>query len=171
MRGLLPFINIPYADDITQISLILQVFAFLVLLSVAVAVTRRLIFPPAHLQKTRDAWIILSLISILMITLILGQGFKGVYELSEMNISAYILSPLFKGMTKSAADALMISMWWIHMATVLFFLAYIPYSKAYTTCSFLLSMCSSAISTGAALSTSGGAMPTIQPGPRNGCLI
>jgi Fe-S oxidoreductase len=128
-KGLIPPLPIPYADDVAIISLILEVSGILVLLSIIVAVLRRLFFAPEHLQKSRDAAIILTLITILMITLILGQGFKGSLEPLNFSLAGYFLSPSFSGLEKHTLQTLYNWMWWIHISTVLVFLAYIPYSK------------------------------------------
>jgi Fe-S oxidoreductase len=130
LKGLLPFLPIPYADEIPVISFILEIFGVLVLISIIVAVVRRSFFPPPHLQKSIDAAIILTLISILMITLVLGQGYKASAE-GHLTLSPIgnILASGFAGMPASTAFGMNTLMWWIHMITVLLFLAYIPYSK------------------------------------------
>ena len=129
IRGLLPFLQIPYADDISIISLLLEISGVLVLLSIIVAVIRRVFFPPEHLQRSFDAAIILSLIAILMITLILGQSYKNIFEPNPWNPLGSTIAVSMSGMSATQADNMYTVMWWIHMITVLFFLAYIPYSK------------------------------------------
>jgi Fe-S oxidoreductase/nitrate reductase gamma subunit len=130
IRGLFPFIPIPYSDDISIISFSLEIFGVLVLISIVIAVIRRMFFPPPHLQKSRDAGIILSLISLLMITLILGQGFKAA-DTAESTVSpiAGFVGSWFSGIEKGTLLNLSAGMWWIHIVTVLFFIVYIPYSK------------------------------------------
>ncbi|MHA2635495.1 MAG: heterodisulfide reductase-related iron-sulfur binding cluster [bacterium JZ-2024 1] len=105
LRGLFPFLPIPYADEIAPVRFILFLFAYLVLGGIIYAVLRRTFFPPAHLQKSWDAWVILGLISILMVSFLLGDWFR------DRTSSGYI------------------GMWWLHMVTVLLFLAYLPFSK------------------------------------------
>ncbi len=129
IKGLLPFVPIGYTDNIGIIGLALEVMGVLVIISIIIAVLRRLFFPPAHLQQTYDATIILSLIAILMITLVLGQSFKSVAEPSSWSPVGKFISASFSGMSGSSAISLFKGMWWIHIITVLFFLAYIPYSK------------------------------------------
>ena len=85
LRGMIPIMPIPYADGIKVVSFSLEIFGVLVLISIFIAVVRRIFFPPPHLQKSFDAAIILSLISILMITLLLGQGFKNTIEPKRVN--------------------------------------------------------------------------------------
>ncbi|MGA2296271.1 MAG: heterodisulfide reductase-related iron-sulfur binding cluster [FCB group bacterium] len=129
IRGIIPSLPVPYADEIKIVSFSLEIFGVLVLISIIIAVVRRIFFPPPHLQKSFDAAIILSLISILMITLLLGQGFKNTIEPQKLSIARYIISPAFAGISKSGAENLTALMWWIHIITVLVFLGYIPYSK------------------------------------------
>jgi heterodisulfide reductase subunit C/nitrate reductase gamma subunit len=130
IRGLFPFLPVPYADEIPIIASILEVFGVLVLISIVIAVIRRLFFPPPHLQKSIDAAVILMLIGILMITLISGQAFKATAE-GHLSFSPVgnLLSAGIIGMNKETAINMSTLMWWIHIIAVLFFLAYIPYSK------------------------------------------
>jgi Fe-S oxidoreductase/nitrate reductase gamma subunit len=129
IKGLLPFVPIGYSDNIGIVSLFLEIMGILVIISIIIAVARRLFFPPAHLQQTYDATIILSLIAILMITLVLGQSFKSQVEPSPWSPVGKVISASFSGMNGTTAVHLYKGMWWIHIITVLFFLAYIPYSK------------------------------------------
>ncbi|MBM2816600.1 MAG: putative Fe-S oxidoreductase [Ignavibacteria bacterium] len=128
-RGLYPFTKIPFADEVPIVGFVLEVSGVLVLVSIIIAVARRLFFRPEHLQKSRDAGIILSLITILMLTLILGQGFKSTQEVSAWSPVGAQVAMIFGSMEFSQASSLYILMWWIHIVAVLFFLAYIPYSK------------------------------------------
>jgi Fe-S oxidoreductase len=99
VRGLFPFLPIPFADQVRWMRLALEVFGVLGLVALAVAAARRYIFPPDRLEKSRDASIILGLIAIVLVSSLAGQWF-GWH-----------------------------AMWWGHMVTVLGFLAYLPYSK------------------------------------------
>jgi len=130
IRGLVPALPIPYADEIGFVSFFLEIFAVLVLISIIVAVIRRTFFPPPHLQKSRDAVIILSLITILMVTLLLGQSFKDTHlTLKAASPVGIYLSSIFKGLTPRDAEIWTAIMWWVHISAVLFFMAYIPFSK------------------------------------------
>ena len=129
LRGLIPALPIPYADEVGIITFSLEIMGVLVILSIIVAVMRRIFFPPDHLQQSYDAVIILSLITILMITLLLGQGYKGTVEQSAWSPVGNLLASVFSGVSKETAIDAFKVFWWIHIAAVLFFLAYIPYSK------------------------------------------
>jgi Fe-S oxidoreductase len=99
IRGLFPFLPIPFADDVRWMRIALEVFGVLGLLALAVAAARRYFFPPERLEKSRDASIILGLIAVVLLSSLAGQWFG------------------------------LRAMWWVHMVTVLGFLAYLPYSK------------------------------------------
>lgn len=99
VRGLFPFLPIPFPDEVRWMRIVLEVFGVLGLLALAVAAARRYIFPPDRLEKSRDASIILGLIALVLVSSLAGQWF-GWH-----------------------------AMWWVHMVTVLGFLAYLPYSK------------------------------------------
>lgn len=105
IRGLMPFLPIPYADDVSWMAAALTVMGVLGLVALVVAAVRRYIFPPAGLEKSGDATLILSLIAVVLLTSLIGQA------------------------TKEGSPKLAQTMWWAHMATVLGFLAYLPYSK------------------------------------------
>lgn len=105
IRGLLPFLPIPWADDIHPVALALELFAVLGLVALAVAAVRRYIFPPPRLEQSFDAALILALIALVLVSF----------------LSMQIL--------KSRTRELFIVAWWVHMVTVLGFLAYLPYSK------------------------------------------
>jgi Fe-S oxidoreductase len=105
IRGLLPFLPIPWADDIHGIALALELFAVLGLAALGVAAVRRYVFPPPRLEQSFDAALILGLIALVLVSFLSMQILKG------------------------RARELFIAAWWTHMVTVLGFLAYLPYSK------------------------------------------
>ncbi|MDP2887236.1 MAG: (Fe-S)-binding protein [Ignavibacteria bacterium] len=134
LRALLPFLPIPYADDVGIIRLLLEIFAVLVLIALAIAAARRLFFPPPHLQKSWDANLILGLITLLMGTFLLGQEFR--IEAEGLEVAALnpverllALNGTFLPISHDSGWSFYAAMFWAHQATVLFFLAYLPYSK------------------------------------------
>ncbi|MCU0294400.1 MAG: heterodisulfide reductase-related iron-sulfur binding cluster [Thermoanaerobaculaceae bacterium] len=113
LRGLLPFLPIPYPDEIPLVSVPMVLISMACLVALAGAAVRRYLRPPLRLSQSRDATIILALITLLVVTFLVGQAAKaGLGELST-----------------SAAESLYVAMWWVHIVTVLVFLAYLPYSK------------------------------------------
>ncbi len=105
VRGLLPFLPVPYADDVRWMALALAGAGFIGLAALAVAAVRRYAFPPPRLEQSPDAAVILALIGIVLVSWLTGW------------------------FARPRLPALAIAMWWLHMATVLGFLAYLPYSK------------------------------------------
>jgi len=76
VRGLLPVLPIPYADEVSGMAFALELLGTLALLSVVGAAVRRFIFPPPRLERSLDATLILTLIAIVLVTFLGGQGFK-----------------------------------------------------------------------------------------------
>ena len=110
----------------------LEVFAVLVLVSLGVAVARRLFFAPPHLHLSLDANLILGLIGLLMLSSLFGGGFRLVAEGGhDVRLGAVRQPavPVFAGMPPETAHGWANGMWWLHMIGVLFFLVYLPYSK------------------------------------------
>jgi len=132
-RGLLPFLPVPYSDDVVWMAVPMEVTAVLALAAIVVAAVRRYIFTPQDLERTRDATIVLSLISLLLVTFLLAQGARGLAAERPSvwspagTVVAGALGAL--GVARESAAGLYLSMWYAHMAVVLGFLAYLPYSK------------------------------------------
>ena len=132
VRGLFPFLPIPYPDQVKPVELFLEVFSVLVLISLAVAVARRLFFAPKYLHLSLDANLILGLIGLLMLTALFGAAFRIVSEGGQTSAWApfgSLLSKAFAATPPETARSLSNAMWWSHMIIVLFFLVYLPYSK------------------------------------------
>jgi len=133
LRGLLPFLPVPYADDVLWMAFALEALGLLGLAALVVAAVRRYVFAPPRLEKTRDASIILVLIAIVLLSSLGGEGFRalGETEPSAWRPIGNLLAEAFAGAgaTSERASTLYVWMWWLHMVTVLGFLAYIPYSK------------------------------------------
>jgi Fe-S oxidoreductase len=132
LRGLLPFLPIPYPDAVGPAALFLDVFSVLVLVSLGVAVARRLFFAPPHLHLSFDANLILALIAVLMLSVLFLSGFRlvaGDGVAAAWTPFGRLLAPAFAGLALPTARALAASMWWLHMTVVLGFLVYLPYSK------------------------------------------
>jgi len=132
-RGLLPFLPIPYSDDVVWMAAPMEVLAFLALLSLLVAAVRRYVFTPAGLERTRDATTVLTLITLLLVTFLAGQGAKALSgeQPGVWSPAGAVVGRVYAGLGigSESASGLYLSMWWAHMATVLGFLAYLPYSK------------------------------------------
>jgi len=132
VRGLFPFLPIPYPDEVKMVRLFLEGFSVLVLISLGVAVARRLLFAPKYLHLSLDANLILGLIGLLMLSTVFGSAFRIVSEGGHSSAWApfgSLLSGVFAATPKETAHSVANAMWWLHMIVVLFFLVYLPYSK------------------------------------------
>ncbi len=132
LKWLFPFLPYPYADEVGIIRIFFVIFSIFTLLSLAVATIRRVFFPPAHLQKTADAYIIITLISLVVLTTFFGLGFRAVAvgpDEASLNPADNLLFSVFSGISVDSASGLFLLMMWMHQIVVLGFLAYLPYSK------------------------------------------
>jgi len=132
VKGLFPFLPIPYPDEVGLIGALLEVFGVIVLAALLVAVARRLFFPPPRLHLSLDANLILGLIGVLMVSTLLGRTFALVTEGGQAHwhhLISGLLRPAFSSMTKDTAEGWAKAMWWAHMLGVFTFLCYLPFSK------------------------------------------
>lgn len=136
LNGLFPdYISLSSLPDGAYYTLafIFDLVSLFALLSVCVAVTRRLAFPPPNIEaRSRDAFIILSLVGILML------AFFGLHaaEIAFVNeaawyrpISNFLAFTVFSTATQVCLLISINVFWWIHAVVLLTFLNYLPYSK------------------------------------------
>ncbi len=113
---------------------IFDIVSVLALLSVILAVIRRLTFPPPHTEaRSRDAFIILSLVGFLMIAFF-GMHASEIAQGTEraaayMFISNFGASIIPSGASAGSLETAAGVFWWIHAVVLLAFLNYLPYSK------------------------------------------
>lgn len=132
-RGLVPAMAIPYPDEVAWITISVQVIGVLAVVALCVAAVRRYIFTPVSLERSWDAAIILLLIALVLLSSLAGAGFRALAATgggSSRSVGGF-LGGLFAylGVSPAHAPTLYLAAWWIHMITVLGFLAYLPYSK------------------------------------------
>ena len=111
---------------------ILDVMCVLVLVSCLVALYRRLVARPPRLDNTDDAFIILGLISLLMVSLLLAEAFgirSGGSTTASSSPIGGGLAILFGGVGHTTTSALYDVFWWMHILTVFAFAIYLPSSK------------------------------------------
>ncbi|MEI6043888.1 MAG: (Fe-S)-binding protein [Chloroflexota bacterium] len=149
--GLIQFIfygltglSIPFLNS-RPFALALDAMLVLVLLSLIYFAYRRLIIRPAQLTTTKDAWIILSLITGVVVTLLLAEAFawralpnaENGYPLIGRRL-AEVLIPTSKSWpnpneaprdVRDLAQVLWTVTWWVHVLIVMTFATYLPSSK------------------------------------------
>jgi Fe-S oxidoreductase/nitrate reductase gamma subunit len=114
------------------LSFIFDIMSLLALLAVVLAIIRRLTFPPPYTEaRSRDAFVILSLVAGLMIAYF---GMKASYIVwgsesatAYMPISSFVANNILDGIIGPLTWARIF--WWIHAVILLAFLNYLPYSK------------------------------------------
>jgi len=111
-------------------------FALLVLAAVGFAFFRRLVLHPKRLDGDHthhgDAYFILGMIGMLMVTLLAMNAFQVVADPSVVGpekVISHALAVLVAGVSPATAAAAAHVNWWLHVLLVLFFLNYLPYSK------------------------------------------
>jgi len=113
---------------------IFDIVSVLALLSVILAVIRRLTFPPPHTEaRSRDAFVILGMVGVLMIAFFgmhaseIARGTET--AASYMPISSFGAAIVPSGATAGGLETAANVFWWIHAVVLLAFLNYLPYSK------------------------------------------
>jgi len=109
----------------------IDIFAVLVLGSIAIALIRRIFLAPPRMHVALDGYVILGMIAILMITLLVFEGAglaAGKLEkgYTPPPLAGAILSSIYPG---ESSAVVFVYAWWIHVVTVLAFAAYLPRSK------------------------------------------
>ncbi|MBA7657912.1 hypothetical protein ES703_65855 [subsurface metagenome] len=113
---------------------IFDIVSVLALLSVILAVIRRLTFPPPHTEaRSLDAFVILSMVGFLMIAFFgmhASEIARGTERAADyMFISNFGASIIPSGASAGSLETAAEVFWWIHAVVLLAFLNYLPYSK------------------------------------------
>jgi Fe-S oxidoreductase len=136
LHGLFPsYISLSLlpADVYYALACIFDIVSLLALASVLIAFGRRLFFPPKYIEaRSRDAFIILGLVGLLMIAFFGLHGSEIAQRLEKaapfMPFSSFVGSWL-SGASKTTLENLATFFWWLHAIVLLAFLDYLPYSK------------------------------------------
>jgi Fe-S oxidoreductase len=115
-----------------------DLFEIFVIAMVLVAGFRRVFVRPARLTPSWDAALILTLIGTLMVTDLVMAGVAG-----SPSPAGRALAPLLSGRT-----GVYTASWWIHLATLLGFLVYLPVSKHFHVVTSLASVLFRRLDTG-----------------------
>lgn len=120
--------TIPYG----AVLFLADIMSLVVLVCVVIAVFRRVIVRPAHIDSTYDAYLILSLVGSLMIAFYLMNACEA--RLGQLKMAAWMpisdsLKALFASTDFNTTHTLARVFWWLHALILLFFLNYLPYSK------------------------------------------
>ena len=110
---------------------LLDITKALVIFALGWSLFQRLIIRVKRLENTADAFFIISLIFILMITSLGATGAEALLEnIPPKTIPvSVVFSSLLSGLTDSQLLVAKEICWWVHIITILFFLNYLPYSK------------------------------------------
>jgi Fe-S oxidoreductase len=132
VEGLIPrFVLLPgRAGDLY--TLLKDVFEALVLIGVGMAVFRRAFARPKRLDRTLDAWVILSLIALLISADLVSEGAKTALLPEAATPWAPVVAlvaGLLTGLAPATLLRLYVGGWWVHLTDILFFGNYLPYSK------------------------------------------
>jgi Fe-S oxidoreductase len=107
-------------------------FDVIVIAMVLVAAFRRSVVRPARLTRSWDAALILTMIGVLMATDLLMSGAETAIHGAAAGYpspAGRALAPLFSAFGVAGNEALHTGCWWLHLATLLGFLCYLPVSK------------------------------------------
>jgi len=133
LRGLAPGLPIPYPDEVLWVTSAVQVMGVLGIVALCVAAARRYLFTPVSLELSRDAAIILILIGIVLVSSLAGARFRDLASgggQSSSTVGGFLAAAFASiGVSPGNAPTFYVRCWWIHIITVLGFLAYLPYSK------------------------------------------
>ncbi|HTT21315.1 MAG TPA: (Fe-S)-binding protein [Candidatus Sulfotelmatobacter sp.] len=133
LRCLIPALAIPYPDDVSWVAFCVQILGALGMIALVMAAVRRYIFPPVSLERSWDAAIILVLIAVVLLSSLSSAGFRllAAGSASSTQPVGKCVAAIFAsvGVSQSQAPNFFLRTWWIHMITVLGFLAYLPFSK------------------------------------------
>ncbi len=132
VEGLIPgFVLLPGRAG-NAYTFVKDVFEVLTLAGVLLAVFRRAFARPKRLDLTWDAWLILFLIGLLMVTDLVAEGARTALAPSHATPWAPVVSAIagaLAGAAPASLQALYEWCWWVHLVDLLFFGNYLPYSK------------------------------------------
>ena len=130
--GLFQGFQLPAVGNDPAYWTLLDLTIAMVLVAVTCATYRRLVLRPYRLTTKPDAWIILGLITMLMVTLLLAEAFAHIAQPTATSTGSLLGNAVGKQLSfvgHGPAEALFGLSWWAHISLVLGFLVYLPSSK------------------------------------------
>lgn len=116
------------------LAVLIEIASVLALLAVCIAIIRRLTFPPPYIEaRSKDAFIILGLIALLMVAFFglhaseIAQGIED--TASYMPVSKFMAFTFFSNVPAGSLNGYINAFWLLHAIVLLGFLNYLPYSK------------------------------------------
>jgi Fe-S oxidoreductase len=109
-----------------------DVIELLVFVGVAMAAWRRLFARPKRLDPSLDAWLILFLIDLLIVTDLVADAARIALEPARAGWWSPVTGPLsavFGSVAPATLATLFAVCWWTHLVDIFFFGNYLPYSK------------------------------------------
>lgn len=131
-RGLWADFRLLFLSDSPPFLLLVDAFQLFVLLGIGMAFYRRIAVKPWYLNLTGDAILILSLIATLMVSAFLAEGSLAAADPkanAPWAFGGWALAGLLAPLGNDINMALHRTAWWVHVSTILGFLAYLPHSK------------------------------------------
>lgn len=134
LSGLFPKFTLAFIGDTpyTILSILADIMSAVVLIAVLFATARRLFFKPFYIESTKEAYIILSTVGLLMVAYFgLNITALGLNEklFEAVPVSGLLARLILNDIQGSELFILNRVFWWAHAALFLFFLIFIPYSK------------------------------------------
>ncbi len=137
IHGIFPGLSFSILPTIMYHPLVLlfDLVSLFALACVIIAGIRRVLWPPYPEAITLDAYVILSMIALLMIAFFnlhgveIATGKEQVSTAAFMPISSAVGSLFYTGLPVENAESYIAFWWWMHAIVLLIFLNYLPYSK------------------------------------------
>ncbi len=134
INGMLPKFSLAFLGTIPYgvLLFIADIMSLVSIICVIIAMLRRALFRPKHIDPTLDAFVILSMITVLMVAFFAENACKVTLNKLPMTewrpVSSY-LSTIFAGMPDNNVHVLSRVFYWVHGIVLLFFINYLPFSK------------------------------------------
>lgn len=132
IEGLVPGFEVLPGRLGSSYNLVKEIVEALVFVGVAMAAYRRLFARPKRLDLSVDAWLILFLIDLLIVTDLVADAARIALDPSRGGwwapVTGLLAAPLARA-GAPALTALFAACWWVHLIDIFFFGNYLPYSK------------------------------------------